>query len=114
MKTRQELIDMRKNLQSLMPRLDELYEFHKPSSKFFGFINKGDLFMASRMVENQMKVRGQIKLISWVLGDKKYYDFENDEYGILLECVDEWTEDMKDKAPTLNDAPKQKGVTDGK
>lgn len=104
MKTREELIDMRNKLQDLMPRLQELYEFYKPSSKFFGLINKGDIFMASRMVENKMKVRGQIKLISWVLGDKKFYDFENDEYGILLECVDDWTEDIKDKVSTLSDA----------
>ncbi len=114
MKTREELIDMGKKLQDLMPRLQELYEFYKPTSKFFGLINKGDLSMASVMVENQMKVRGQIKLISWVLGDEKFYDFENDEYGILLECVDEWTEDIKDKAPTLNDVNVATGEGGGK
>lgn len=90
---KKDLLEMREKLVLLRKDLRILHEYYKPKRKLF-FFYKGDLAMASIMINNCVSLGNQIKLIDYFLGDKDSLNYPNYNYACLREATDEWLRDV--------------------
>ena len=97
MKNKKELIEMRKKLVNLHSELKYCFNYYKPTKRFFGFLEKGDLSMASTILNHMSTVGTQIHLINWILEEKEIMNFDEYTYGCLKEATKEWVKEIKDK-----------------
>lgn len=95
MKTKKEILELRSKLYKLKRDLDSLYNYHKPTSKFFGLVNKGDLNMAMTFSSYRQSMGNGINLIDWILDEDTFLDYVRYNYDCLREATDDWLKEAK-------------------
>ncbi len=77
MKTREELITIRKVLNLLLEDIKNIRDHNKPSLKFFGFISKGDPYEYTCAVQLIETTRNEISLINWIIQDCPPFNYKD-------------------------------------
>lgn len=92
MKRKKEILELREALYQMYSELHDLYNFYCPVKKWWGY--KGDLKMASMMMEYRINVISQIKLIDWIIENKGFQTYQSDMED-LRDSIEEWNQDIQ-------------------
>ena len=93
MRRKKELLELKEKLILLKKDLRLLYEYHKPKRHLLLF-SKGDISMASDMIEKVISIGTQIRLIDFFLGGKSSLTYLDYDYETLREDTDDWIKDV--------------------